>query len=194
MQAPAGTPHSTAATTATRSSRSTESRTFSTVPYRLVLATKSSTRSGLRSVHSMARCLMATLAMRPTRKPIRRPETAAPSAPPTPSAPVSFVRPERKWVGSSSRMSTAMGRSTPTIGPSSEIRIRSLRGAWISAARVYLQADNLLTFTKYEGLDPALPAPEIFGSAGDIRDQYLGVDRGAYPSNRIFSIGVVTSF
>jgi TonB-dependent starch-binding outer membrane protein SusC len=72
--------------------------------------------------------------------------------------------------------------------------VPSSMARWISAARVYLQADNLFTKTNYEGLDPALPAPEIFGSAGDIRDQYLGVDRGAYPSNRIFSIGVVTSF
>jgi hypothetical protein len=65
---------------------------------------------------------------------------------------------------------------------------------FMSATRVYLQADNLFTFTGYEGLDPALPAAQIFGSAGDIRDQYLGVDRGAYPSNRIFSIGIVASF
>jgi len=48
--------------------------------------------------------------------------------------------------------------------------------------------------TSYEGLDPALPAANINGAAGDIRDQYRGVDRGAYPSNRIFSIGVSTSF
>jgi hypothetical protein len=65
---------------------------------------------------------------------------------------------------------------------------------WLSAARIYVQADNLLTFTNYEGLDPALPAAQIFGAAGDIRDQYLGVDRGAYPSNKIFSIGISTSF
>ncbi len=65
---------------------------------------------------------------------------------------------------------------------------------WISAARVYLQADNLFTITGYEGLDPALPAANILGPAGDIRDQYRGIDRGSYPSNRVFSIGLVTSF
>jgi hypothetical protein len=65
---------------------------------------------------------------------------------------------------------------------------------WFGATRVYVQAENLFTITGYEGLDPVLPAPEIFGSAGDIRDQYLGVDRGAYPSNRIFSIGLTASF
>ena len=65
---------------------------------------------------------------------------------------------------------------------------------WVSATRIYVQADNLWTITGYEGLDPVLPAPNISQSAGDVRDQYLGVDRGAYPSNKIFSIGIVTSF
>jgi hypothetical protein len=61
-------------------------------------------------------------------------------------------------------------------------------------SRIYLQGENLLTFTGYDGLDPALPAANITGAAGDVRDQYRGVDRGAYPSNKVFSIGFVTSF
>jgi len=65
---------------------------------------------------------------------------------------------------------------------------------WLSATRVYVQGENLFTITGYDGLDPALPAANVFGPAGDIRDQYRGVDRGTYPSNRVFSIGVVTSF
>jgi hypothetical protein len=61
-------------------------------------------------------------------------------------------------------------------------------------SRVYVQGENILTFTGYEGLDPSLPAANITGPAGDIRDQYRGVDRGAYPSNRVFSVGIVASF
>jgi TonB-linked SusC/RagA family outer membrane protein len=86
----------------------------------------------------------------------------------------------------------------------SYIRLRSLQlgytvptsfGRYFQAgSRVYLQADNLFTITDYEGLDPSLPAANVQGAAGDVRDQYRGVDRGSYPSNRIFSIGVVTSF
>jgi len=57
-----------------------------------------------------------------------------------------------------------------------------------------VQAENLFTIIGYDGLDPALPAANVFGPAGDIRDQYRGVDRGTYPSNRTFSIGLVTSF
>ncbi len=64
---------------------------------------------------------------------------------------------------------------------------------WIPAARIYLQAENLFTITGYSGLDPALPAANIFGAAGDIRDQYRGVDRGSYPSNRMISVGISTT-
>src|SRR5947208_7643678 len=53
---------------------------------------------------------------------------------------------------------------------------------WIPAARIYLQAENLFTLTGYSGIDPALPAANITGASGDIRDQYRGVDRGAYRS------------
>jgi hypothetical protein len=65
---------------------------------------------------------------------------------------------------------------------------------WIQATRVYVQAENLFTITGYPGLDPSLPAANVFGPAGDIRDQYRGIDRGSYPSNRTFSIGVITNF
>jgi TonB-linked SusC/RagA family outer membrane protein len=73
-----------------------------------------------------------------------------------------------------------------------EVPPRFLR--WIPAAKVYVQAENLFTFTGYEGLDPALPAANVFGPAGDIRDQYRGIDRGSYPSSRTFSIGLITNF
>jgi TonB-linked SusC/RagA family outer membrane protein len=65
---------------------------------------------------------------------------------------------------------------------------------WIPAARVYLQAENLFTITGYSGLDPSLPAASVFGAAGDIRDQFRGVDQGTYPSSRTFTIGITTTF
>ena len=65
---------------------------------------------------------------------------------------------------------------------------------WTAASRVYVSAENLFTFTGYNGLDPALPAINLTGPAGDIRDQYRGIDRGTYPTNRVFSLGLVTSF
>jgi TonB-linked SusC/RagA family outer membrane protein len=89
------------------------------------------------------------------------------------------------------------------IEDGSYVRLRSLQlgynvpprfARWLSATRVYVQAENLFTLTGYPGLDPALPAANVFGPAGDIRDQYRGVDRGSYPTNRMFSLGLVTSF
>jgi len=65
---------------------------------------------------------------------------------------------------------------------------------WLPAARIYLQAENLFTLTGYPGLDPALSVSSQFGPAGDIRDQYRGVDRGNYPSSKTISVGITTSF
>jgi len=65
---------------------------------------------------------------------------------------------------------------------------------WVASERVYVQGENLFTITGYPGLDPSLPAQSVFGAAGDLRDQYRGVDIGAYPTNKMFSIGLVTSF
>jgi TonB-linked SusC/RagA family outer membrane protein len=65
---------------------------------------------------------------------------------------------------------------------------------YLPGARVYVQGENLFTKTNYDGLDPALPPVNATGAAGDIRDQFMGVDQGAYPTNKIFSIGISTSF
>jgi hypothetical protein len=67
-------------------------------------------------------------------------------------------------------------------------------GRALTGTRVYFQGDNLFTITGYDGLDPALPAHSATGPAGDIRDQYRGIDQGTYPSNRVFSIGLSTTF
>ncbi|HJQ10968.1 MAG TPA: SusC/RagA family TonB-linked outer membrane protein [Gemmatimonadaceae bacterium] len=65
---------------------------------------------------------------------------------------------------------------------------------YLPGARIYVQGDNLWTHTNYEGLDPAIPPGNQTGAAGDIRDQFMGVDRGSYPTNKVFSIGITTSF
>jgi TonB-linked SusC/RagA family outer membrane protein len=50
-----------------------------------------------------------------------------------------------------------------------------------SSARVYLSGQNLLTFTKYKGLDPDIVGPNIFER---------GLDNGQYPALRIYSLGI----
>jgi hypothetical protein len=49
-----------------------------------------------------------------------------------------------------------------------------------SKLRVYVQVRNAFTFTKYTGFDPEI--------AGGILD--TGIDRGAYPQARTFSVGL----
>lgn len=55
---------------------------------------------------------------------------------------------------------------------------------FISSLRVYLAAENLLTFTKYDGFDPEI-------SSGGTS---LGLDYGVYPQSRTFTIGANISF
>jgi TonB-linked SusC/RagA family outer membrane protein len=87
----------------------------------------------------------------------------------------------------------------------SYVRMRSLQVGYtiptgtrflgsLTGTRVYLQGENLFTHTNYPGLDPALPAQFVERAAGDVRDQFRGIDQGTYPSNRVFSIGLTTSF
>lgn len=58
------------------------------------------------------------------------------------------------------------------------------RKALISNLRVFVAAENLLTFTTYEGFDPEISS----GSTS------LGVDRGVYPQARTYSFGVNLTF
>lgn len=65
---------------------------------------------------------------------------------------------------------------------------------WFAKMRVYAQGQNLFTVTNYSGLDPALPSQNTSNAAGNTSDQTNGIDRGTYPSNRIFTIGINATF
>ena len=54
----------------------------------------------------------------------------------------------------------------------------------IKSVRIYINAQNLYTFTKYTGLDPEI------GMKGGEDPLDIGVDRGYYPMPRLYSIGV----
>jgi len=66
--------------------------------------------------------------------------------------------------------------------------------SWLPSGRIYVQAENLFTFTGYSGLDPSLPARDFTGASGDIRDQFRNVDVGVYPSSRTITVGISTTF
>ncbi len=60
--------------------------------------------------------------------------------------------------------------------------------------RFYLQGQNLLTFTKYSGLDPDVTVSNITEGFTQQRDYSLGVDNGRYPTTRSIVFGVNVDF
>lgn len=62
---------------------------------------------------------------------------------------------------------------------------RVLKNIGFSNAQVSLTGQNMLTFTKYTGLDPEFSNGSIFEK---------GYDFGAYPNLKIYSIGLQLGF
>jgi len=60
-----------------------------------------------------------------------------------------------------------------------------LNKSGIARARLTLSAQNIITITKYKGLDPEFSNGNIFER---------GVDNGAFPNLRTYSFGVEFSF
>jgi TonB-linked SusC/RagA family outer membrane protein len=64
----------------------------------------------------------------------------------------------------------------------------------LSRLRFYVQGQNLLTFTKYSGLDPDVTVSNITEGFNSQRDLSIGVDYGRYPLARTFLFGVNLEF
>jgi TonB-dependent starch-binding outer membrane protein SusC len=59
--------------------------------------------------------------------------------------------------------------------------------------RIYVQATNLFTVTKYKGLDPELPTqPDSNGNI--FRTYEYGIDQGSYPHTAGYLVGVNLNF
>ena len=71
------------------------------------------------------------------------------------------------------------------------IPTESISAAGLSRLRIYVQANNLLTFTKYTGFDPDVAAGTYYAGGGDLD---IGVDRGNYPVVRSLLFGINASF
>ncbi|QHT72212.1 TonB-dependent receptor [Rhodocytophaga rosea] len=57
----------------------------------------------------------------------------------------------------------------------------------LSQVRIYVQGQNLLTATKYQGLDPEL-------SLRDNNNQQIGVDEGVFPTPKVYMFGLNIGF
>ncbi len=62
----------------------------------------------------------------------------------------------------------------------------------IQNLRVFVQATNVFTITKYSGLDPELSAAGSAGvqGTGSANDLSMGVDTSVYPTARILQLGI----
>jgi hypothetical protein len=57
----------------------------------------------------------------------------------------------------------------------------------MTQCRLYASVLNLLTFTKYDGMDPGIG----YGFDNGVTDQFSsGIDLGFYPSPRTFLVGI----
>jgi hypothetical protein len=64
----------------------------------------------------------------------------------------------------------------------------------VQKLRLYVSATNLLTITKYNGLDPEVGYGSYYDSSG-LRDAYAsGVDLGFYPTPRTYMFGLNVTF
>jgi hypothetical protein len=60
-----------------------------------------------------------------------------------------------------------------------------------SALRIYLSGTNLLTITKYQGLDPEMTVSDNAHGQGDSN---AGLDWGTYPAAKSYNLGVNLTF
>jgi TonB-linked SusC/RagA family outer membrane protein len=72
-----------------------------------------------------------------------------------------------------------LGYSVPT---------RVLEKIKMKGARIYFSANNLFTLTNYRGFDPEIGINAEVGQAGNVLDS--GIDKGFYPSNKVFGGGL----
>lgn len=99
------------------------------------------------------------------------------------------------------------GNSQPSdiyVEDGSYLRLRSVQFGYtlpviltkkinVSKIRLYLSAQNLLTITKYSGLDPEIGQP-YDGATGQRSVTAAGLDVGTYPSSRYFTVGFNLTF
>ncbi|MCF8326270.1 MAG: TonB-dependent receptor [Leadbetterella sp.] len=63
--------------------------------------------------------------------------------------------------------------------------------AKMGSAQIYVQGQNILTLTKYTGLDPDI---NLRTSGNDNQDIHMGIDEGAYPVAKSYLVGVRLGF
>jgi hypothetical protein len=68
------------------------------------------------------------------------------------------------------------------------VPVSTLNITWLSRAKVYVSAQNLITITDYSWYDPEISS---YGSANSYRQ---GIDHYSYPTAKTFTVGVNLGF
>ncbi|MCP9769756.1 TonB-dependent receptor [Lacihabitans sp. LS3-19] len=66
-----------------------------------------------------------------------------------------------------------------------------MKKAKMGSAQIYVQGQNIMTLTKYTGLDPDI---NLRTSGNDNQDIHMGIDEGAYPVAKSYLVGVRLGF
>ena len=113
----------------------------------------------------------------------------------------SNTMPRVSWLGSTNNKTP----SSRFLEDGSYIRLKNLQIGYnipkrltekthIKGLRIYLTAQNLLTFTKYTGLDPEMHTSDNLNNEQYKGDVAAGIDWGTYPSARSYILGVNLNF
>lgn len=71
----------------------------------------------------------------------------------------------------------------------------SLVRKWrMAGARIYVSGQNLLTFTKYPGMDPEQQSSDNLNNEQFRGDVAVGIDWGTYPISKIYTLGINVNF
>jgi TonB-linked SusC/RagA family outer membrane protein len=113
----------------------------------------------------------------------------------------SNTQPRVSWTGSSNNKLP----STRFLSDGSYVRLKNIQIGYslkekaikklgIRSARVYISGQNLLTVTKYPGMDPEMATSDNTRNEQFGGDVAAGIDWGTYPSAKIYSFGVNINF
>jgi TonB-linked SusC/RagA family outer membrane protein len=113
----------------------------------------------------------------------------------------SNTQPRISWLGSSNNKLP----STRFLADGSYVRMKNVQIGYsikdnaakklgFRSARLYISAQNLLTFTKYPGMDPEMATSDNTRNEQFGGDVAAGIDWGTYPSAKIYSVGINLNF
>ncbi|HJV32382.1 MAG TPA: TonB-dependent receptor, partial [Bacillales bacterium] len=95
------------------------------------------------------------------------------------------VNPNRNWRSSDLYIKDGSYLRLKTIQLGYTLPDKFMRKVSVQRLRLFVTAENLLTFTKYDGFDPEI-------AAGNYTN--IGVDKGIYPQARTISVGANITF